>query len=60
MDPTTARYLVDSRHADLRAEAAAERMARQGRRDARSRSSARATGLIVSTRSLVATLLAAI
>lgn len=32
MHPTTARYLVDSRHADLRAEACRERLANESRR----------------------------
>lgn len=55
MHPTTARYLVESRQNDLRAEAARERLASQVRRAAAADHSAPATsGVLAATRLLVA------
>ena len=58
MDPTTARYLVDSHQSDLLAEADRERRARQAREASRrDRRPSRPAGLIAATRQFVASLI---
>jgi hypothetical protein len=60
MHPTAARYLVESRQSDLRAEAARERLVSEARRASRGkRSRETSTGFLATTRQLLASIAAA-